>query len=93
MIDFFADWCAACKELDKFTYTDADVQIEAQRFSAIKIDATEDTAALAALQKRFGVIGLPTVVFLNSQGQTCTSPRVTGFIEPEPYLQLMRGVR
>lgn len=93
MIDFFADWCAACKELDKFTYTDEDIQIEAQRFAAIKIDATEDTAALAALQKRFGVIGLPTVVFLNSQGQTCTSPRVTGFIEPEPYLQLMRAVR
>lgn len=93
MIDFFADWCAACKELDKFTYTDEEIQIEAQRFSAIKVDATEDTPGLAELQKRFGVIGLPTVVFLNSSGQTCTSPRVTGFIEPEPYLKLMRAVR
>ena len=93
MIDFYADWCAACKELDRFTYTDESVQVEAQRFAAIKVDATEDTEGLAALQKRFGVIGLPTVVFLNSRGQTCNSPRVTGFIEPEPYLQLMRAVR
>lgn len=92
MIDFFAEWCSACKELDTYTYTDDDVRTEAQRFAAIKVDATEDTADLAELQKRYGVVGLPTVVFLNSQGQTCMSPRVTGFMDPEPYRNLMRTV-
>ncbi len=92
MIDFFADWCAACKELDKYTYSDPAVQSEAQRFTSVKVDATDDTEDLRAIQKRFGVVGLPTVAFVNSKGQTCAQPRVTGFVEPDKYLPIMQGV-
>lgn len=92
MIDFFAEWCAACKELDKFTYSDPAVRAEAERFVSVKVDATEDTEALTELQKRYGIVGLPTVVFVNAKGQTCKRPRVTGFVEAEAYLPLMRSV-
>lgn len=93
MIDFYADWCAACKELDKFTYTDPRVRAEGARFTFIKIDATDDTEPLKRIQKRFGVIGLPTVAFLTSDGDPCPKQRVTGFVEPEQYLEIMQSVR
>jgi thioredoxin:protein disulfide reductase len=92
MIDFYADWCAACKELDKHVYVHPAVRAEAGRFTNVKIDATDDTDGLREIQARFGVVGLPTVAFLNSQGHTCPEPRVTGFIEAERYLPLMQGV-
>ena len=92
-IDFYADWCTACKELDKFTFSKAEIQKESQRFFNIKIDATDDTEALAAIQTRYGVVGLPTIVFIDSRGRVKKKPRVTGFMEAEQYLPLMKQVR
>jgi thiol:disulfide interchange protein DsbD len=92
MIDFFANWCAACKELDKLTYVEESVQSEATRFVNVKIDATADTPDLQALQKRYGIVGLPTVIFVNSKGQTCPKPRVNQFMSAEDYLPLMKSV-
>jgi thiol:disulfide interchange protein DsbD len=97
MIDFGADWCIACKELDKLTYVDARVQQEASRFVNIKIDATTDTPALAALQAKYGVVGLPTIVFLSSAGlRSANAPPVeplTGFLKADEYLAKMKQVR
>jgi len=93
MIDFYADWCAACKELDKFTYVNADVAKDAERFATVKIDATTDTDGLTAIQKRFGIVGLPTVVFIDSRGNVLENPRVTGFVDAHAYLPLMKRVR
>jgi len=98
MIDFGADWCSACKRLDKLTFTDVSVQQEAARFINIKIDATNETAGLTAIQTRFGVVGLPTIVFLDKEGRYLGDnkeplfPPVTGFVEAPQYLQLMRRV-
>lgn len=92
MIDFYADWCAACKELDEYTYSDAAVRAESQRFTLVKVDATDDTEDLREIQQRFGVVGLPTVAFVSSQGHVCAEPRVTGFVEPDKYLPIMQGV-
>ena len=93
MIDFYADWCVACKELDKLTYVDPAVRAEAQRFTSIKIDATEDTEALAEIQKRFGVVGLPTIAFISKGGRQLPDPRVTGFLDAQQYLGEMKRVR
>jgi thiol:disulfide interchange protein DsbD len=93
MIDFFAEWCAACKELDRETYVAPKVADEAKRFVAIKVDATDSTDALDALFERFGVKGLPTVAFVGSDGQILPSPRVTGFMEPAAFLGQLRQVR
>lgn len=93
MVDFFAEWCTACKELDHKTYTDGRVRDEAQRFAAIKIDATNESEGLNALQARFGVVGLPTIVFIDGRGRVLKEPLVTGFVEPKDYVKLMQRVR
>lgn len=92
MIDFFAEWCAACNELDKHTYVAKDVIDESHRFMSIKVDGTTDTDALNALYERFGVQGLPTVAFVSPTGQVLDSPRVVGFLKPEQFVGEMRKV-
>ena len=95
MIDFFADWCAACKELDRETYVASDVIHEASRFVNIKVDATneDDVPAIQDLYKKFGIQGLPTVAFVSSKGQVLTDPRVTGFLAPEQFVTELRKVK
>lgn len=99
MIDFGADWCIACKELDKFTFTDPSVQAEtAKRFIAIKVDATNETEGLTTLQSRYGVVGLPTIFFIPSNGVAHKADKaaviepITGFVKAEPFLALMKAV-
>ncbi|MFL5350341.1 MAG: protein-disulfide reductase DsbD family protein [Hyalangium sp.] len=93
LIDFFADWCAACKELDRETYPSPEVISEAGRFLSIKIDATNSEDALDSLMDRFGVKGLPTVAFVSSQGELLKNPRVTGFLEPEQFTAELKKVQ
>ena len=93
MIDFFADWCVACKELDRETYPSPEVMAEAGRFLNIKIDATNSEDAIDALMDRFGVQGLPTVAFVSSSGEILKDPRVTGFLEPRPFAEQLKKVR
>lgn len=92
LIDFFADWCAACKELDSHTYVAPEVVAESQRFVTVKVDGTNDHTVLDKLYERFGVQGLPTVAFVDPMGQVMTSPRVTGFLPPEKFLGEMKKV-
>ncbi|HZI11443.1 MAG TPA: cytochrome c biogenesis protein CcdA [Myxococcus sp.] len=95
LIDFFADWCAACKELDRETYPAPEVVSQAAegRFLNIKIDATNSEDALDALLERFGVEGLPTVAFVSPQGEVLTKPRITGFLKPSPFVEQMKQAR
>jgi thiol:disulfide interchange protein DsbD len=93
MIDFFAEWCAACKELDRATYVAPQVVAESERFVRIKVDGTNGQDALDALYQRFGVEGLPTVAFVSSRGEILQKPRVLGFLGPEEFLEEMRRVR
>jgi thiol:disulfide interchange protein DsbD len=92
IIDFTADWCAACKELDHRTYIDERVRAEATRFVMLKLDATRMTDAMEALFDRYDVLGLPTVVFVDSSGAILAEPRVTGFVPAERFLEHMRAV-
>jgi len=92
LIDFFADWCAACKELDQHTYVHKEVIAEAQRFVSIKVDGTNDHEVLDGLYAKFGVQGLPTVAFVDPMGQVLTSPRVIGFLPPEQFVNEMQKV-
>lgn len=92
MIDFFADWCAACKELDEHTYVAPEVISEAKRFVTIKVDGTNDHEVLDGLYERFGVKGLPTVAFVDPMGQVLTSPRVTGFLPPAAFMDELHKV-
>ncbi len=92
MIDFFADWCAACKELDEYTYTAPMVVAEAERFVKVKVDGTDDHEVLDVLYERFGVKGLPTVAFIDPMGQVLKAPKVTGFLAAKDFLAEMKKV-
>ena len=85
LIDFGAEWCAGCKELEHNTFPHAGVRTEAQRFVAIKVAADDpDAPDTAALQKKYGVVGLPTVIMLDSAGNEIT--RFNKFVEPAPFV-------
>jgi thiol:disulfide interchange protein DsbD len=94
LIDFYADWCAACQELDRDTYPASEVitHTAEARFLSIKIDATNSEDKLDALMEKLGVQGLPTVVFVSSEGKVLSAPRVTGFLPPEPFVDEMKKV-
>ena len=90
-IDFYADWCTACKELDHKTWPDPGIVAEAGRFVAIKLDFTKKDPANAAKQASYGVAGLPTVIFYDAAGQEVT--RFFGFKGPEEVREILAGVR
>ena len=92
MIDFTAEWCEACQELERETYVDLRVRTAARRFVAVKGDATTLEDPVPRLFDRYGVLGLPTVVFIDSHGRTLTAPRVTGFVPPARFLELLGEV-
>src|SRR5262249_20310759 len=94
MIDFGAEWCAACKELERDTYVDSRVVSEANgRFINIKVDGTNEVDSVEALYRRFGVQALPTVAFVSSRGEILQKPRVTGFLGPEQFLAELKKVQ
>ena len=101
LIDFSAEWCAACKELDLHTWTDPVVAKEvSDRFVALKIDATEETEQINQLTSKYGVPGLPTVLMMACRDERppeCAVPgdgpaRVTGFLAPPEMLERLRRV-
>jgi thiol:disulfide interchange protein DsbD len=93
MIDFYADWCAACKELDTNVYSTTEVATESERFVNIKVDGTADHEVLEKLYKQYGVAGLPTVAFVDPMGELLTDPKVTGYLPPAKFLGEMKKVR
>jgi thiol:disulfide interchange protein DsbD len=93
LIDFGAEWCAACKELEKNTYPDPLVRKEAERFVLVKVDGTDETDELDALYAEYGVPGLPTVVFLDSSGKTVQSSKLVGYEAPAKFVERMRRVQ
>ena len=81
-VDFYADWCGACKELDAKTYPAPVVRAAAARFVPIKVDGTRSSDALDAIYDKYGVEGLPTVIFIDSQGAVMKDPRIVGYVSP-----------
>ncbi len=88
-IDFYADWCAPCKQLDRETFTDPAVQEKAKEFTMLKVDCTKPDAATQAFMDKFKVTGLPTLVFITADGQQLDDLREIGFIPPDKFLQSM----
>ncbi len=93
MVDFTADWCGACKELSKHTFSDPRVMAQANKakFIAVKVDATNDEdPQVDAVKSKYKVVGLPTVVIYDSTGKE--RKRFNEFVEPEPFLAAISGI-
>jgi thiol:disulfide interchange protein DsbD len=94
MIDFAADWCLPCKELDEKTFTDPAVASEVARFVRIKADVTDDKdPEVQKLTKDYSIVGVPTIVFIDSSGREASAQRLTGFENPEPFLARVKQVQ
>ncbi len=86
VIDFYADWCLPCKELEKFTFTDAGVRQALDGWVLLKADLTKSASPeVAALRTRWGIQGVPTMVFLGPDGKE-SKPRVVQFEKPAAFL-------
>lgn len=94
VIDFYADWCIPCKELDAKTFRDPSVASELKRFQRVKANLTlPDDPKTKELTKQYRIVGVPTVVFLDSAGQEINSLRLTGFEEPTAFMTRLKQVR
>lgn len=94
VIDFYADWCLPCKELDEKTFSEEKVVSELDRFVRIKADLTVPSdATTQALTKQYAILGVPTIVFIDSEGNEVADARLTGFEEPDAFLQRARRVK
>ena len=92
LIDFYADWCAACKELEEYTFTDEKVKELGKQFVLLRFDATEDSPEVNAVLKEFNVIGLPTLVFFDKKGEQREDERVTGFEKADRFIERMKNI-
>lgn len=91
MLDLYADWCVACKEFEKYTFSDAQVQQQLANTLLLQADVTANSAAHAALLKELNVLGLPTIVFFDAQGNEIHDARVTGFMNASEFLQHLKN--
>ncbi|CAI1762703.1 protein-disulfide reductase DsbD [Serratia proteamaculans] len=85
MLDLYADWCVACKEFEKYTFSDASVQAKLANAVLLQADVTANNAEQVALLKHLKVLGLPTILFFNGTGQELTTQRVTGFMDAAAF--------
>ncbi|ANQ27561.1 protein-disulfide reductase DsbD [Vibrio natriegens] len=87
MLDFYADWCVACKEFEKYTFHSPKVEEKLRDFVLLQADVTKNQVQDIELLKRMNVLGLPTIEFWNSKGEHVSNARLTGFMQAEPFLE------
>jgi thiol:disulfide interchange protein DsbD len=88
MLDFYADWCVSCKEMERFTFTDEQVRARMERMVLLKADVTANSPADAALLRRFGLFGPPGTIFFDARGRELPG-RVIGFQAAEPFARAL----
>lgn len=86
MLDFYADWCVSCKEMERFTFSDPQVAALMSQFTLLQADVTENNADDRALLKTFGLFGPPGILFFAPQGAEQTGSRVIGFVPAERFI-------
>ncbi len=91
MLDFYATWCAACNELEH-TYSDPAVKSKLSKFVNVKLDFTRNSEEVERLKQKYGIVGLPVVIFFDSEGNQLTDKRLEKFVEPEEFLTLLAGI-
>jgi thiol:disulfide interchange protein DsbD len=85
MLDFYADWCVSCKEMEAWTFTDERVQAALSNTVWLQADVTANDAEDKALLDRFGVFGPPTIIFFGTDGQQRHGYEVVGYMKAETF--------
>ncbi len=89
MLDFYADWCVSCKEMEHFTFSDPQVKERLGTMLLLQADVTANTAEHKALLKRFSLFGPPGIIFFDAQGREVEGLRVIGYQNPERFLKTL----
>jgi len=92
MLDFYADWCVSCKEMERFTFSDGAVQKKLAGAVLLKADVTANNEADKALLRRFQLFGPPGTIFFDASGREIAGSRVIGFQSSDRFLQTLRSV-
>jgi thiol:disulfide interchange protein DsbD len=90
ILDFYADWCISCQQMDRYTFTDQHVKNKLRNFVMLRADVTDNDANDQALEKHFDVIAPPTILFFNDSGDEIKSQRVVGEIDAKELLKHLR---
>lgn len=90
MLDFYADWCVACKEFEKYTFHQPDVEQKLKDIVLLQADVTRNQPQDIELLKQMDVLGLPTIEFWNDKGERVPNARITGFMQAERFLQHLK---
>jgi thiol:disulfide interchange protein DsbD len=94
VIDFYADWCIPCKELDAKTFSNPAVASELKRFQRVKANLSlPDDPKTQALTKQYAIVGVPTIVFLDAAGQEIRDLRLTGYEDHGKFLGRLQRVK
>ena len=92
MLDLYADWCVACKEFEKETFSDPSVQKAFGDMLLLQVDMTKNSEENRALMTKYKVLGLPTILFFNRDGKEIEGSRVNGFMPPVEFLQWIEKI-
>jgi thiol:disulfide interchange protein DsbD len=87
MLDYYADWCISCKEMEAITFTNSEVANALSRFVLVQVDVTINNQQSQALLKQFGLFGPPAILFFNGAGEEQKPLRVVGFMAPSRFLE------
>ena len=89
LLDFYADWCASCKEMERDTFSNPAVAARMARMQLLRVDVTDYNDSHKALLRRFGFVGPPGIVFFGADGQLRDGFRVTGFMSADEFSVLL----
>jgi len=92
MLDFYADWCVACKEMERYTFADPGVQARLKPALLLQADVTANSEADKALLKRYALFGPPATLFFNAQKQEISDLRLVGYQDAKQFLQTLQSV-
>jgi len=90
LLDFYADWCISCKEMEAITFTNPEVAKEMSRFVLIQVDVTVNNPSTQALLKQYGLFGPPAILLFNGLGDEQKGLRVVGFMPPGRFSQRLQ---
>ena len=92
LLDFYADWCISCKEMEVNTFANAEVSKELKQFVLLQADVTANSPANQALLKRFGLFGPPGILIFNQHSEEQQDQRVIGYMPPQRFIEKLRKI-